>query len=158
MKTASVQQIRVALEELPPAKVLELCLKVIKFKKDSKELASYLLFDAHDVAGYIENIKAETDEQFAELPHSTLYLSKKTLRKILRNLSKYARHMNSGQAEVEIRLHFCKKLLESGIPLHKSPAIEKMYLRELQKIKVLIEALHEDLRYDYNKEYSTLSS
>ncbi len=158
MKTASVQQIRAALEQLPPGKVLELCVKVIKFKKDSKELASYLLFDAHDVAGYIENIKAEIDEQFAELPHSTLYLSKKTLRKILRNLLKYARHMNSEQAEVEIRLHFCNKLLQSGIPLHKSPALEKMYQQELKKIKVLIDGMHEDLRYDYNKQFVTLSS
>ena len=158
MKTASVQQIREELEQLPPGKVLELCVKVIKFKKDSKELASYLLFDAHDEAGYIENIRAETDEQFAELPHSTLYLTKKSLRKILRNLSKYARHMNSVQAETEIRLHFCNKLRESGIPLHKSPALEKMYQQQLRKIKELIDKLHEDLRYDYNKKFFILSS
>ena len=158
MKTASVQQIREALEQLPPGKVLELAVKVIKFKKDSKELASFLLFDAHDVGGYIENIKDETNNQFEELPHSTLYLTKKSLRKILRNLAKYARHMNSGQAEVEIRLHFCNKLIESGIPLHKSPALEKMYQQELKKIKALIEDLHEDLRYDYNKKYELLNA
>ena len=149
MKTASVQQIREELEHLPPGKLLDLCLKVIKFKKESKELASYLLFDAHDVAGYIHNIQAETEEQFETLPHSTLYLTKKTLRKILRNLSKYARHMNSAQAETEIRIHFCTRLLASGIPLHKSPAIEKMYQQQLKKIRALIEELHEDLRYDY---------
>ena len=158
MKTASVQQIREELEQLPPGKVLELCLKVIKFKKDSKELASYLLFDAQDEAGYIENIRTETDEQFAELPHSTLYLTKKSLRKILRSLSKYARHMNSVQAETEIRLHFCNKLQESGIPLHKSPALEKMYQQQLKKIKELIDKLHEDLRYDYNKKFVVLST
>jgi hypothetical protein len=157
MKTASVQQIRQELEQLPPGKVLELCVKVIKFKKDSKELASYLLFDAHDEAGYIENIKAETADQFAELPHSTLYLTKKSLRKILRNLSKYARHMNAAQAEAEIRLHFCNKLLESGIPLHKSPALVKMYQQQLKKIRELIDSLHEDLRYDFTIKLNSLS-
>ncbi len=151
MKTASVQQIREELEHLSPAKVLEICLKLIKFKKDSKELASYLLFDAHDVAGYTASIMAETEEQFAELPHSTMYLTKKSLRKILRNLTKYARHMNTAQAEAEIRLHFCNQLLDSGIPFRKSPALEKIYQQQLKKINELINSLHEDLRYDYAK-------
>ena len=158
MKSASIQQIKEELEQLSPAKVLDLFLKVIKYKKESKELVSYLLFDAHDEAGYTESIKAETDEQFSLLPHATLHLTKKSLRKILRTLTKYARHINSRQAEVEIRLHFCKKLQASGIPLHKSVALEKIYRQQLKKIGELLNGMHEDLKYDYSKELTILSS
>ena len=48
MKTASLKEIKTELENVSPALLLELCLKVTKFKKENKELLTYLLFEEHD--------------------------------------------------------------------------------------------------------------
>lgn len=157
MKTATIQEIKEALEKQPPGKLLDLCLKVIKSKKENKEFVSYLLFEAGDETSYIENVKLEIDDQFAALPLATLYLTKKAVRKILRSIAKYARHIGNKQAETEMRIHFCRRLLHSGLPLNKSAALGNLYLLQVKKVNELINSLHEDLRFDYTRELEALT-
>ena len=44
MKAASLKLIKTELDLLHPEKVKDLCLQLIKFKKENKELLSYLLY------------------------------------------------------------------------------------------------------------------
>lgn len=62
MKAASLHEIKQELTNVPTKQVLELCLRLTRFKKENKELLTYLLFEAHDQHGYIESIKKEIDE------------------------------------------------------------------------------------------------
>ena len=82
MKAASINEIKQELNMVAPARLLELCLRLAKYKKDNKELLSYLLFEAHDESAYIQSIKDEVDDQFAGINHSNAYFAKKSLRKI----------------------------------------------------------------------------
>lgn len=134
-----------------------MCMRVIKYKKENKELLSYLLFEAHDEETYIENIKKDIDLQFLELPKPNLHLTKKTLRKILRMANKYIRYSGEKKTEVEIRVYFCKKLKNSGIPVRKSLVLENLYVMQLKKIHVAMEKLHEDIRFDYRTEFENLN-
>lgn len=77
MKAATVKQLKDQLNEQPPANVVALCLRLAKFKKENKELLTYLLFDAEDEAGYVQDIKEEVDAAFAEINTYSFYYIKK---------------------------------------------------------------------------------
>ena len=67
MEIASISQIRKELKNLPPENLQELILRLSKYKKENKELLSYLLFEAFDENAYIRQVKEEVDEQFYSL-------------------------------------------------------------------------------------------
>jgi len=156
MKAASISDIKQELNNIEPAKLLELCLRLAKYKKDNKELLNYLLFEAYDEHGYVQNVKTEISEAFKEINQSNLYFAKKSLRKILRNTAKHIRYTASKQAEVELLLHFCDTLKHSGIPIKNSAALVNLYHFQLKKIAKIIATMHEDLQYDYLKELDKL--
>lgn len=156
MKTASIHELKQELSSLQANELTELCLRLAKFKKENKELLTYLLFEAHDEQSYIQSIKNEMDEQWAGMNQSNLYFVKKTLRKILRTLNKYCRYTGSATVTVEVLIYFCTTLKESGIPINKSPMISNIYSSQLKKIHKELNDLHEDLQYDYRKEVEAL--
>jgi hypothetical protein len=157
MKAASLTEIKKELNAVPPGQLVELCLRLAKFKKDNKELLSYLLFESHDVQAYIEAVKANMDTEFAAEPgRGHAYYIKKQLRKILRNTNKQIKYTGSKQAEIELLLYFCTKIKETGIRLHDSLALMNLYQQQLKKIAKAISMQHEDLQYDYLKQLEEL--
>ena len=156
MKAASINELKQELVNLSPKKVLELCLRLAKFKKENKELLSYLLFDAHDEQGYVESIKKEINDQFWDLPRANMYIIKKGLRKILRSISKYSKHTANKESEVEMLIHFCINIKNSGIRFRSNKALSNLYDQQLKKLNTLVEQVHEDLRFDYKKQLEEL--
>ena len=156
MKTASINEIKQELLTLAPKQVLEYCLRLARYKKENKELLTYLLFEAHNEAGFVAGVKAEIDEAFEMVPLYNLYQAKKSLRKILRALSKYSKQTGSKQAEVEMLIYFCSKLKSSGIKISNSVALTNLYKQQLKKVNTLISGLHQDLQYDYNRQAEQL--
>jgi hypothetical protein len=157
MKAATINELKQELNSVSPARLLEMCLRLAKFKKDNKELLTYLLFEAHDETSYIEAVKRDMADHFEEINKSNLYFAKKSIRKILRITNKYIRYTGSRQAEVELLLYFCTSLANSGIPLKKNVALKNLYEGQLKKIGKTIDTLHEDLQYDYLKHLEKLN-
>lgn len=151
MKAASVQELKQELKELKPAALVELCLRLSRFKKENKELLTYLLFEAHREDEFIGSVKEMIDTEFASMNTSHLYFAKKTLRKIVRQINKYCRYSGKEETELELRLYFCEQLLESGIPYTRQPVIHNLFAGQVKKSRTLLDALHEDLQYDYRK-------
>ena len=151
MKAASVSEIKQELSNASQKELLELCLRLIKYKKENKELASYLLFEAHDLSIYIQNIKNEIDEQFTQINHSNLYFAKKSLRKILRITNRYIKYTTSKETEAELLIYFCSKIKTSGLKINKSTALTNLYNNQIKKLRAVVETLHEDLQHDFNK-------
>ena len=108
MKAATISELKNELSNTSPVQLLELCVRLAKFKKENKELLTYLLFEAFDEEAYIENIKLEMQQQFEEINMANLYFVKKSLRKMLRLTNKYIRYTGSTEAEVRLLLFFCK--------------------------------------------------
>jgi len=156
MKAATIHELKLELSNIPAEQLADLCVRLAKFKKENKELLTYLLFEAFDEQAYVENIKAELEEQFLEMNTSNMYFVKKSLRKILRTLNKYIRYTGSPETEVKLLLFFCNTLKGSGIPIEKNPVIKNMYLNQLKKISKTITAMHEDLQYEYVRELEQL--
>ena len=59
MKTATVKEIKTELTHRSTQELIELCLRLSRFKKENKELLTYLLFESTHEEGYIESIKNE---------------------------------------------------------------------------------------------------
>jgi len=157
MKAASINELKQELITLPPKKVLELCLRLARFKKENKELLSYLLFEAHDEQSYVDNIKKEINDQFWNLPRNNMYIIKKGLRKILRSILKYSKHTNNKESEVEMLIHFCVNMNNSGINFRNNKTLFNLYSHQLKKLNLLVEQVHEDLKFDYKKQLTQLS-
>ncbi len=158
MNTASLQEIKKELHTLDPETVEALCNRLAKYKKENKELLTYLLFEAHDEHAYVENIKEELRELFKTIPASNLYLTKKTLRKILRFTNKQIKYSGIKQTELELRVFFCSKVREARIPLHKGTVLFNLYQMQLKKIEAVLSKLPEDLQTDYENEMKYILS
>jgi gas vesicle protein len=149
MKAASVSEIKQELKEHTTSQLTELCLRLARFKKENKELLTYLLFEAHDLPSYIESVKQQMDESFADINTTNVYFAKKTLRKILRIANKYIRYTGSREAEAELLIYYLTNFKGLKISWHKSTALTNLYNAQLKKIKAAISTMHEDLQHDY---------
>lgn len=158
MKTASLSELKKELENLEPKELKELCLHLAKYKKENKELITYLLFEAHDTPSYIENTKQIIDSLFEEINKSNLYFARKSLRKILRVTNKFIKYTGLKQVEVELLIYYCQKLRKSDIAFQKSTALTNLYIRQIQKIKKALATLHEDLQFDYIDDLKSITN
>lgn len=157
MKSGTLSEIKKELQELEPSRLAELCISLAKYKKDNKEFLDYLLFESHDKAGFVVQVKQEMDLLFSELhPEMNLYYAKKILRKILRITNKYIKYIGDKAIAVELHIYYCRKLIESRLPIEKSARLVNLKAAEIKKIKTLLIALHPDLQYDYLKELEEL--
>lgn len=156
MKAATVKQLKDQLNEQPPANVVALCLRLAKFKKENKELLTYLLFDAEDEAGYVQDIKEEVDAAFAEINTYSFYYIKKSVRKILRSIKKYSRYSNEKETEVELLLYFLHKMRELRPSIYRNVTLTNIYDRQRALLLRKIGGLHEDLQYDYREELRSM--
>lgn len=157
MKAATISELKQELLTESPAKLTELCIRLARFKKENKELLTYLLFEAHDTAAYIASVKQEMDSQFETINKSNVYFVKKTLRKILRITNKFIRYSSSAVVEIELLIYFCHMVKELGNTINNNPVISNIYQNQVKKINKSIAALHEDLQYDYLKEMKKIT-
>jgi hypothetical protein len=151
MKAATIQEIKQELLSLPHTELADITLRLARSKKENKELLTFLLFESHDISGYIESVKKEMEAGFLDINVSHVYFAKKTIRKMLRITNKYIRFSGSKQAEAELLMHFCKLVQESGIKVDKNPALKNLYQNQLKKIEKAMDGLHEDMQYDLRK-------
>ena len=156
MKAASLKEIKAELHELDPETVLEMCMRLAKYKKESKELLTYLLFEAHDEHGYVENVKEEMAELFTALPSGNLYFMKKSLRKILRFANKQIKYSGVKQTELELRIFFCSKVKAARVPMPAGTVLYNLYQQQYKKIEATLSKLPEDIQSDYDRDIADL--
>lgn len=156
MKAASLADIKKELKERKPEELLAICLRLGRFKKENKELLTYLIFEARDEPSYIELLKGDINDMIDEINMSHVYYVKKGLQKIVRFLNKSLRYSGQKQTEVEVRLHFCRQVRESGIAIDRHTTINNLYHREIKRIEKALSSLHDDLQADYRYELEKL--
>ncbi len=158
MKAVTVNQLKKELITCNPNELVELCLRLSKFKKENKELLTYLLFESSDESGYIESVKSEIDAQFENINTNSYFYIKKSVRKILRLIKKFSRYSLKKETEVELLLYFCLKLNAFKPSIYKNTTLTNMYSRQLLLIKKNVASLHEDLQYDYQIQIDDLEN
>ena len=151
METATISEFKKEIKDMPPELLQDTLIRLAKFKKENKELLHYLIFESADEQVFIQKVKEEVDEQFSNLNRSSLYLAKKTLRKVLRTIHKYIRFSGNKETEVELLIYFCKKMKASRLNYRHNRVVLNMYINQIERIKKVLSGLHEDLQYDYRE-------
>lgn len=152
MKAASIAELKKGLVRLDQGELLEACLRLARFKKDNKELLTYLLFLSDNEQAYANLLCEEIDEQFSLTPNA----HKKTLRKVIRNMDRCLRFSGMKETEIQVRIHFCRALKASDTPFGRSKVMLNMYTGQLKKIRKAIETFHPDLQHDLRYEIRDL--
>ncbi|PHR12754.1 MAG: hypothetical protein COA40_07675 [Aequorivita sp.] len=157
MKAATLKEIKTELTHRSTQELLELCLRLSKFKKENKELLTYLLFESADEEAFIQSIKDKVDADFEMINTKTFFYIKKSVRKILRELKKFIRYSQNKETEVELLLYFCEKLKDFKPSIKRNTTLSNLYFRQIEFAKKKVSTLHADLQYDFNLEIEELS-
>src|SRR5664279_6160635 len=158
MKAVTIKELKEELSDCAPKDLRDLCLRLARFKKENKELLTYLLFESSDEALYIDGVKMEVDEQFEQINRKSYRFIKKSFSKILRSIRKYSRYSQKKETEVELLVYFCTKLREFTPSFHKNTGLQNFYEKQIITIRKKASQLHEDLQFDYNVELERLSN
>jgi len=156
MKAASVKEIKDELSRRQPKELMELTLRLARFKKENKELLTYLLFESDNEDAFISGVKDEIIEDFKTINRTSYYYVKKSIRKILRNIKKYVRYSKHKQTEVELLICFCLEMKDMKPSMRRSITMSNLYNNQVQILKKALATLHEDLQFDYEAEIEDL--
>ena len=157
MESASLNLVKKELSHLSQLELIEICLRLSRYKRENKELLSYLLFNAQNEQDYIEKVKLYIDNQFDGIITLNLYIVKKTLRKILKSVTKFSKFSALKPTEIELLIYFCSKMKELKYHNTSNSLLTNLYQQQLIKINKIVEKLHEDLQFDYKKEIEQLN-
>ncbi len=157
MKSATVSQLKKELSYRSSDELLAFCLRLAKFKKENKELLTYLLFEAENENAYIEHVKQEIAVQLEMVNTKNYYWMRKSIRKIWKDVKKYTRYSQKKETEVELLLDFCMRLKILSPPVSKDKTLQNLLDRQLVLVRQKIDALHEDLQYDFGQRLEELS-
>ena len=158
MQSASLSTIKNELQHIPQEALVELCIRMAKYKKENKELLNYLLFENTSEHEYIQTLKNEITSEFESVNVSTMFFAKKSIRRILRMANKYVKYSGLAETEIVVLIHFLKEMKALKIDYTKSAAMVNLYNSQLKKINKAMKTLHEDLQYEYEKEIQLLEN
>lgn len=156
VNTASVKIIKEELSTLTNKELVAVIGSLIRFKKENKELVTYLLFDSKDELAYVNSVRKEIEAELEIVNRFNARNFIKHIRKVLRNTKKAIRFSGKAETEVQLLMHFLTILQEKNIPFHRFKALTIIWDRTVYTIDKAIGLLHEDLRYDYGVELKTL--
>jgi hypothetical protein len=156
MKAASLNEIRKQLTTLDRGMLEYMCSALARYKKENKELLTYLLFDSHDEEGYVKELKQEVDELFESVPKGNVYFVKKSIRKIIRFINKQIKYSGQPGTELDVRIHFCLRMKAAGISLQHGSVLFNIYQQQKKKVHSVWSKLPEDLQFDYKRDLSLL--
>jgi hypothetical protein len=156
MKAVTIKQLKDELSYKSADELKDLCLHLSRFKKENKELLTYLLFEANDEDHFIQSIKELMDELFEDINTKNYFFIRKSMRKILTQVKKYIRYSKKKETETELLLYYCKKMKNFYPPIDRSVRLQSILETQIRMIRKAIEKLHEDLQYDYQQELDEL--
>ncbi len=156
MKTATVTELKKELAHHSQKDLIAICLHLAKFKKENKELLTYLLFEADNENAYIVGIKEEVSILFTQINTKSYFYIKKSVRKILRLTKKYIRYSKKKETEIELLLHFCYELKKVKNTISRNVTLQNIFDRQIALIKKNLPKLHEDLQFDFQLELEDL--
>jgi hypothetical protein len=157
MKIASLSEIKRELKEMPNEELFKIIIRMASFKKENKELLNYLIFESSDEEGYRVAIKNEVEEEFAAVNTRSVYLAKKSIRRVLRIVSKHIKYSGSKQTEVELLIFFCQQIQKLNISIRDSKVLTNLYNRQLFNIEKALKSMDEDLQFDYQADLEKLT-
>jgi hypothetical protein len=150
MKPATITELKKELKYRSQEQLVDYCLAMARFKLESKELLTYLVFESENEVTYIESVKDYITNSFQEINTLNYHYIKKTVRKILRQTKRFIRYSKKKETEAELLIYFCKVLGEMQPSYKRNTVLTNTYNKQLELAQKAIAKVHEDLQYDYN--------
>ncbi len=150
MKPATITVLKKELKYRSQEQLIEYCMSMARFKLESKELLTYLVFESDNEAVYIASVKEYIAASFQQINATNYHFIKKTVRKILRQIKRYIRYSKKKETEAELLIYFCKELGEMRPSYKRNTVLTNTYNKQLELAQKAIAKVHEDLQYDYN--------
>jgi hypothetical protein len=157
MHSATIDTIKTELKQLPPRQLLDLLLRLARFKKENKELLTYILFESANESEYIEQVKKEIAEEMVEIDGLPAYQYKKQFRKLQRKINKPVKYIGSKSATAELYLHMFRMISEKKKTTYLAPFLEKAMQQYIVKIEKLLPGIEDDLAADLRKQLKQIS-
>ena len=149
MKSASIAELKKELKYRSPEQLMDYCLAMARFKLESKELLTYLVFESEDEQAYIQSVKDYIATEFNAINAANFYYIKKSVRKILRQTKRYIRYSKKKETEAELLIYFCQELKAFTPSISRNKVLTNTYNTQIRLAKNAINKLHPDLQYDY---------
>lgn len=156
MKAIQAKELKQILSGASHNDLVAICLRLARFKKENKELLTYLLFESADEQMYIDSIKKDVDLMFDEINNKTPYLQRKSVKKIQTFVKRYIRYSPQKETELALLMHFCFKAAEIQPSIKHNPKLWNIFKTQLAAVEKKINFLHEDLQFDYSEELTEL--
>lgn len=156
MHSATIDTIKTELKQLPPKQVLELLLRLARFKKENKELLTYILFESANEDEYVAQVKNEITEEMGEIDGLPGYQFKKQFRKIQRKINKPIKYMGNKSSTAELYLHMVRMISEKKKTSYLAPFLEKSVQQYISKIEKILPGIEDDLAADLRKQLNQL--
>ena len=157
-KNPTLAQLKKEIQTLPAEKIIALITKLGKFNALNKQLITYELFDAETPETYISDLKVEINDALNLIKLDSWYNQKKTFKKFMKTIGNYKKIMANNEMELQMHLAIATKIYH--ILTHEKYdinfIIEAQLFKSIALIKKLIDTLHQDLQYDYLKQYKKL--
>ena len=157
MKAASIAEIKKELKLRSHDQLVDFCVKMARFKLESKELLTYLVFESENEGAYINSVKSYISKEMGAITARNYYYIKKSVRKVLRQTKRYIRYSKKPETEAEILLHFCSTLIEITPSISRNRVLTNIFNKQLEMADKAILKLHDDLQYDYKLMKADLS-
>ncbi len=158
MQTPSLNELKKELYAASPEELVQLCLQLSRYHKENKELLHYLLYCKTDEAAYVRSVSDRLEEEFGQVNTESIYLAKKSIRRVLKLVNKYIKYSGKKETEIELLFFFCKKVKEMPLPVLENQVLYNLYQRQVLKINKGVGTLHEDLQYDYKEQIEWLEA
>lgn len=152
MKTASIKEIKDELKDSSKEELLEHIFRLLRFKKENKELLSYILFNADDESSFVGELRKEIAYQFEQIESSSLYYTSKSIRKILRFTKKFIRYSGRKESEAALLICFCDGMVNLKPNVLRSKTMQNLFDRQIASITRSVNGLHEDLKFDFEED------
>ncbi len=141
--------------KLNSTEIATVCWRLARFKKENKELLTFLLFKADDTDAFTQEYKEEMDLQFSKITGKSFNVVK-TLRKIAQQMNNQIRYAATETVTIELLLHFCKNYIKYVNYHTQYKPLRSIFYRFAEKLKASILKLQEDLQYDYGLLYEEM--
>lgn len=150
MKPATITELKKELKYKSQEQLIQYCMAMARFKLESKELLTYLVFESDNEAAYVKSVREYIDTAFSEISSTNFYFIKKSVRKILRQTKRFIRYSKKKETEAELLIYFCKSIGDFKPSIEKNKVLTNMRNKQLELAQKAILKVHEDLQYDYN--------
>jgi hypothetical protein len=157
MRPASIQEIRNQLHHETPEALIDLILRLARFKQENKALVTYRIFDSIDEDAFVVSVQQMISEVFVGV-NPAPYLAKKTIRKAIRMGNQAIKYSGIPTTEISILLCLLQEMEQAQVDISSSPVLINLAKGLFKRAKKCHDGLHEDLQFEYRTKIQDISN